>query len=47
MIVTDVPRNSRNSGIVHVERILFQESSTEMDLDVLIGQFLTRLRAPR
>ena len=37
-------RHWRNSGIVHIERILVEETSGDADLDVLVKQFLTRLR---
>ncbi|MGW1163786.1 hypothetical protein ACWD5Q_30435 [Streptomyces sp. NPDC002513] len=34
----------RNSGIVHIERILVEEASTDSDLDALVRPFLTRPR---
>ncbi|WP_406485916.1 hypothetical protein [Streptomyces phaeochromogenes] len=37
-------RHWRNSGIVHIERILVEETSADTDLDALVRQFLTRLR---
>ncbi|MFJ4952984.1 hypothetical protein [Streptomyces sp. NPDC088760] len=37
-------RHWRNSGIVHIERILVEETSADADLDALVRQFLTRLR---
>ncbi|MFE4422021.1 hypothetical protein [Streptomyces sp. NPDC056817] len=40
-------RHWRNSGIVHIERILVEETSTESDLDALVRSFLTRLREYR
>ncbi|MEU6527268.1 hypothetical protein ABZ892_31680 [Streptomyces sp. NPDC046924] len=40
-------RHWRNSGIVHIERILVEETSADADLDALIRQFLTRLREYR
>ncbi|MFK4152905.1 hypothetical protein ACI2LV_13105 [Streptomyces fungicidicus] len=36
-------RQWRNSGIVHIERILVEETSADADLDALVKQFLTRL----
>ncbi|MGQ4374785.1 hypothetical protein ACN6K9_001656 [Streptomyces sp. SAS_267] len=40
-------RHWRNSGIVHIERILVEETSADIDLDALVRQFLTRLREYR
>ncbi|MFE5097394.1 hypothetical protein ACFRCI_45750 [Streptomyces sp. NPDC056638] len=40
-------RHWRNSGIVHIERILVEETSADSDLDALVRQFLTRLREYR
>jgi hypothetical protein len=40
-------RHWRNSGILHIERILVEETSADSDLDVLVRQFLTRLREYR
>ncbi|MCX5316105.1 hypothetical protein [Streptomyces sp. NBC_00154] len=40
-------RHWRNSGIVHIERILVEETSADTDLDALVRQFLTRLREYR
>lgn len=40
-------RHWRNSGIVHIERILVEETSADADLDALVRQFLTRLREYR
>lgn len=40
-------RHWRNSGIVHIERILVEETSTDSDLDALVRPFLTRLREYR
>lgn len=40
-------RHWRNSGIVHIERILVEETSAATDLDALVRQFLTRLREYR
>ncbi|WP_438453112.1 hypothetical protein [Streptomyces asiaticus] len=37
-------RHWRNSGIVHIERILVEEASADADLDMLVRQFFTRLR---
>ncbi|MGW1143426.1 hypothetical protein [Streptomyces zhihengii] len=36
-------RQWRESGIVHIERILVEETSADAELDALIQQFLTRL----
>ncbi|MFE7581073.1 hypothetical protein ACFU5Y_05835 [Streptomyces gardneri] len=40
-------RQWRNSGIVHIERILVEETSADADLDALVKQFLTRLNVFR
>lgn len=40
-------RHWRNSGIVHIERILVEETSADADLDALVRQFLIRLREYR
>jgi hypothetical protein len=37
-------RQWRNSGIVHIERILVEETSADADLDALVKQFLNRLQ---
>lgn len=37
-------RHWRNSGIIHIERILVEETSTDAELDGLVRAFLTRLR---
>lgn len=40
-------RHWRNSGIVHIERILVEETSVDSEIDDLVGAFLKRLREYR
>ncbi|MEU3755085.1 hypothetical protein AB0H17_20295 [Streptomyces olivoreticuli] len=40
-------RHWRNSGVVHIERILVEETSVDSEIDGLVGSFLKRLREYR